>query len=460
MPVNEFEKQVQKIMSELKLRPSAPSWDNIESELRKKRERRRLVIIWFVTLFLFLAGGLWLIVGTDHSKSTAKNDSGNSSISIEPTEKNNSERNKKAREENSSNKKTARTDQSSFDQSSKNKPVIISKQSQITKKKNHGNNKYQIRGNQKPIQQPGIERRNNTESARNPTIINSLPLLAETKNTGEPIETISAQPELKIATEKIDSPVVNNQTTIEKTVDSTNKKKKPGKWQKVINVEIGWSNYTDGFLGGPKSLNYSASPMSNPGSPASGGIHTPNPIDKSLSFALGFGFRKALGKRTNLTVGLQYHYYSTHIATGNNVKKDTTISYAGEPVKISDYYQNGNQNKYTNHFHVLELPVLLDFRLFKNIPVDLGVGISYGRLLNTNALVFDYQKNIYYSHPGNYVKNYINMFSSLQYTWLNKGKIKVQSGPAVLYNFVELQRASYYGTPHMVSFGIGTNIKF
>src|SRR5258705_13211514 len=68
MPVNEFEKQVQDIMEDLKLPPSPPVWENIEEQIRKKKDRRR-IIFWILFFFLILSGGLWLTIGRNDNRS-------------------------------------------------------------------------------------------------------------------------------------------------------------------------------------------------------------------------------------------------------------------------------------------------------------------------------------------------------------------------------------------------------
>ena len=55
---NEFEKQVQQKMEELKLVPSDPVWEKVEMRIRKKKDRRR-VIFWF-PLFALVGAGLWI----------------------------------------------------------------------------------------------------------------------------------------------------------------------------------------------------------------------------------------------------------------------------------------------------------------------------------------------------------------------------------------------------------------
>ena len=83
MQEQNFEKQVQQKMEELNLTPSTPVWQRVEQEIRKKKDRRRLVL--WVFLFLFLVGGTatWMIMDQPFANSTASAplDNGNENTS-------------------------------------------------------------------------------------------------------------------------------------------------------------------------------------------------------------------------------------------------------------------------------------------------------------------------------------------------------------------------------------------
>ena len=54
---NDFEKQVRGKMDELHFQPTEPVWSRIEVQIRRKKDRRRL--LWLPVLFVLLAGGGW-----------------------------------------------------------------------------------------------------------------------------------------------------------------------------------------------------------------------------------------------------------------------------------------------------------------------------------------------------------------------------------------------------------------
>ena len=67
---NDFEKHVRQKMDELDFVPGAPVWAKIEEQIRRKRDKRR--VIFWLPVFLMLVSGsaLWLIQqGSDEKNS-------------------------------------------------------------------------------------------------------------------------------------------------------------------------------------------------------------------------------------------------------------------------------------------------------------------------------------------------------------------------------------------------------
>ena len=71
MQENEFEKQVQQKMEELKLVPSAAVWQKIEPQIKKEKRRRWILIL--IPLLIALSYGGYEFLNTDKSASTAQN---------------------------------------------------------------------------------------------------------------------------------------------------------------------------------------------------------------------------------------------------------------------------------------------------------------------------------------------------------------------------------------------------
>ncbi|MEO6843615.1 MAG: hypothetical protein ABI184_00505, partial [Ginsengibacter sp.] len=64
MEQNNFEKNVQQKLEELKIPPSDAVWDNVEKKIGKKKRDRRLIFILFFLILFLLSGGYWLFHST------------------------------------------------------------------------------------------------------------------------------------------------------------------------------------------------------------------------------------------------------------------------------------------------------------------------------------------------------------------------------------------------------------
>jgi len=469
MPANEFEKQVQVIMEDLKLPPSPPVWENIEEQIRKKKDRRR-IIFWFLFLFFILAGSLWLTIGTNNNGTNSQKakleqkDAGNPAATTDLSQKNQNIIGDKQKESISPNtngqddkkttiaKKLIEKQQPENDLATKRSATKRIKKEElpvsVIRKQNET---FEIK-QQKEQEKSSIV--STPKDDKQPGIVNDLPVKTEAQIIDEMKPTTGISQIIDSAAETKQSLGQTNPT------EQKNKKPKNNKWEKQITAEIGWSDYGYGFfgVGGDKSYGPATSVSSPP--PFSNPVYAPQQVTRGPAAAFGFEWARPVSKRFEISFGLQYHYFSTRTKTGAVVEKDSTINYQADVISISKYYKNGNQSDYTNRFHVVEIPVSVQFRLFKNLPVDLGLGASYGHLLKTNALSFNNQANIYYHNKKDYLSNHINIFSSLQYEWLHKTKFSIRSGPIFYYSTSALQRSNSFGSPHLFSVGLKTSVKF
>lgn len=470
MPANEFEKQVKVIMEDLKLSPSPPVWENIEEQIKKKKDRKR-VIFWFLFLFLILAGGLWFTIG--------KNDAGIDSQKAKLEQQNPaspgttpdvSQKNKNVLVDKKNENTTA------IITSSENKKTTVTK-SFIDKKHFSDASKPQKSvTNPIRIKQPDIAIAKDQDQSfkSQPAAEQQISPAISSPKTDERTEIqnvqqlktesqmISATKPNEDSKEKIDSTADTKQPGIETSNlnEQKNKKSKNNKWQKGITADIGWSNYNHGLFHNSAADRYSFSNVQSSGgiSPV---VYAPQQNKKGIAFTIGGNIQRSMGKRIKISVGLEYHYYSAQTRIGTAVKKDTMIKNTnGQPTSVSRFYTYGNQSDYTNAFHIVEVPLTFEYRPFNNIPISLSVGISYGHMLHTSALTYSRYSNLYYNDQSNYVKNYISIFSSVQYSWLRKNKLEIRSGPIYRYAANDLQHAPAYGTPHLFFVGLRTNVIF
>lgn len=497
---NDFEKQVQQKMEELKLTPSAPVWVNVEKQIRKKREKRRF-IFFILPVGLLIGAGIWWMLSENNLQ---KDRSGSSNHTISTAKKQNipvTENELKTIESKIDEKQAATTPP-------QHAVTRLGNQVTITETKNKLIQQSKIVSSKKTSSVSSTRIQSKPYSSKTKTIILKAPetttgqvdvvatdnKIGETKKNNVVFHNVQVYtndsmvkndtiivtgnlPAINIAKNEnkiVDSVVIKDSAKKEpskpeiKIADSAAKKKVAkvnNKWERTYTLQAGISSYNEGVFSGQKSL--LASPILNSGGGAmgSGGgqrfpMYDSAGKNNGFSFAVGSGLKRKLGEKFEFSASLQYHFFSVKGWVGNRRTQDTAVLYQGNRVAVSDFYTNGNSNNYTTKYGVLELPVRIGYQPFKRIPLQLSAGTSYGRLLHSNELTFDNSRNIYYRNKENRVKNFFNLFTSLQYRVFAKTKMKVTTGPLVQYSLSKTQRENQYTRPYLFFAGIKTDINF
>src|SRR5215470_8039319 len=73
MAANEFEKDVRRIMDDLKLHPSEEVWRKVEERIREKKRKRRVIFFLFSLVGLAIVGSLLYVFS--HMQNSNPNDS-------------------------------------------------------------------------------------------------------------------------------------------------------------------------------------------------------------------------------------------------------------------------------------------------------------------------------------------------------------------------------------------------
>lgn len=460
----DFEKRVQAEMDAFNLTPSAPVWEKIEQEIRP-RKKRRLVAFWFLLLAVLLAGGWWMMASQREDKSV--------SVQSKPLAQN-------------SRKETPATPANK--EVEKSAPL-----SPVTTKPDGGSNRQQnfvtkavqpvptnlsaFAKKQPPVvmpQQQAEERAEtavslSTESNQLPAAYNQLPVAESSQSIQAEVpaatkENDSAATPDSLPPVKLQDEEIKPSTTAKDSILAKPKIARAGKdWQRTVLLQTGWSSYASGSL---IDGQLAADLNSSPGSSSSGGNYTgngpsrPQPVSKGFAFSAGLGFTKSLSDRVQLSLGLQYDFFSTQQKLGQFKTTDSLVSFDKSLTTANGYYTNTAHTDYTNRFHVLSLPVALRYQLFPSFPLYLSVGAAYGRLLQSNALTFSYTSNLYYRNSANLNRNYLPVFSSLQYRLVKAKAFALEAGPSVQYNLLKLQKENIGKTPHLFFAGLKTTLNF
>lgn len=457
---NEFEKQVQQKMEELKLVPSEPVWQKVEMQIRKKKDRKRL-IFWIPLLALLLAGGLW--IGIDQYSNNISYDKNNSEKThhqipkensfVQPEQPATDQTIKKPQEQNLGTTlplRPAKTTSSTIT----NESIRLSTTSAFQNSKQRG--KF-LKENSFPEQQEKSSAKNNETVLTETQTKTREPVLQQdqvNKQTDQKQNFSDSNLTTVSSGQKNDSLAGNEKVTLK--VDSIKsdsikqlhvKKYVVSKWKLAFAVSGGISgsgrlNVFNGFLGETKSMIYYSAPPNIGSGPGNGIYYPPSEVKKNFSFAVQAGVEKQLNKRTAFSTGLRYNYYSNSMLVGNPVFASALFgSYSGAQYFSNNNYSNASLQSYRNQYHFLSLPLAFDWQLLKEHPLNLSTGLSLQYLLQTNGLIFDYNKQTYFHNKNAF--NRLQLFSGLglNYSFPVK-KSSIAVGPQLQYGISRLEKGN------------------
>lgn len=172
---------------------------------------------------------------------------------------------------------------------------------------------------------------------------------------------------------------------------------------------------------------------------------------------MGFAARKALSRRVDLTIGLQYQYFSNNIAVGRLQNRDSVVR---QGTVVNQFYANNGTDLtgYTNRYHFIGLPVSIRWQMLKKRPLYVEGGLMIQRLLSTNALLYDDQSNIYYRDNSLLNRTQVAASLGFQYRLLQTSTISLLAGPQVHYHISRTFQAG--AGRHLFSGGIGVQVQF
>jgi hypothetical protein len=484
---NEFEKQVQQMMGELKLVPSEPVWQKVELQIRKKKDRRR-AIFWMIFLALLLGGGLWIGVSEYSNKTSYKKDTiiekqsqkdVDNNLPVKTTAKTIDQKTQGHTTTIKTNNRTENKKTTAEEPKAKKDDIVLSTGSGVQKnlsKKINNSTPAIIKTRNSILVKPSevkVSKASNTEVIVNQSSVEKVlkeaaPNLAiqsradtaneifqkkkiETPNSI--IDSVAQGPDSsKSEAQKQDTASVKK-ASIKKYVAS--------KWKLNLVATAGSSNNSDASLfeglfgGGEKSL---AAPNYSGGGSQSGGLplyYGPSDIKEGFSFAFGAVAKKQLAKKAFFSAGLRYNYYSNTIQVGNRINQNRMLM----DFSVSQYYSNTGTTlqPYHNRYHFVSIPVAMDWQLLKKAPLNFYTGLSLQYLVKTNGLVFDNttQSYFYSKHAFNRVQLFFE--PALTYSVSIKQNV-LTFGPQLQYALTRLEKNN--STYHLTSYGLKAQLQF
>jgi hypothetical protein len=437
---NNFEKQVREKMDQLGFDPSDTVWASVDKEINKEKKRRRPLFWLLFFPGLLLTGGTFYFIATKNNPNTRATIQKQGEINKKRSDQSLSkagipgEVNKK--EDEDIKKSLSRSSQIAKTElkrahANKSKPLMPGKEkipSQVAAD-------IDKRRGDKPLQNPIAESSDDIviDNYSNKTIKTESGNMDKSGLDSSAGKNINALSENKSS--KPDS------VASSKSVKAKNEKPKSQHWKIGFTGGAGISNINQSLF---KSVNANDpyynlnTPAYTPNAPStnnsSGGStnYVSSEISPGFSFTAGAFVSRNLSTRISISAGIDYHYYSVG-------KKLDSVSSA------NSYYPNLNSQGSANQYHLIELPLSVNFQLNKSqqMPFIWELGLSPGYMVSSNA----FQKTQFYN------KIQLNGTTALMFGFpLHNNELQV--GPLLQYGLTGLLKSGAANPGHLFYGGL------
>lgn len=493
MEQNNFEKNVQQKLDELKIPPSDAVWENVEKRIGKKHKDRKVIFILIFLLLFILSAGYWLF---NSGKNSQRNQPVSNLIKSDSKQTNNYDSSLSKSVISSANNSEKRdletvTAKKSKTEASQQSPIYKgdSGQNRITKKHRRLVKEDAFKSKEKALNSSENKSVNSngtllngrqTNNEENEIVLNNSnnlsvkkPNASEIENGNENIDsTNNIQNKIsndsllnQLKSKKISKEIVAKDDS---SLKKHSEKKQKNRWAFGLSFSGGASLIGESLLGinNRNSTYFQSSPITsgsggigNGGTPSS---YAPSAIENSFAFIGGAFMEKTISAKGKISLGISYRYFSLINKVGNRV--DTSITFPSQNFSSSGglYNSINNANTYRNNFHYLEIPVLLNLQLGKSktLPVFWDAGINISQLISSNALQFTSNPGLYYNDNSLFNKTQIGLQTGFSAILFSNTKNPVSIGPYFIYNTSKLANEGLYGGKHFSFIGIKTEILF
>jgi len=449
MEQNNFEKDIQQKMGELKIAPSDSAWPNIEKNISKKNKKRRAIFIIIIVLLFLSFGGFWFI--NSKSNNQQKNDAiaGIVKKGSKPTNNPDSFLKQKIID-NVISSKAGTSKIIAGNSKIKSNP---SKKNTISSKKltvNYSRNKST---SSKPtkIEESYFDAVNKSSSSVKQDIIAEKYFKKETENLPKEIKNDSLKDEHKLQKIKTENAPANDSL-----IKKNQKKNENHPWNFGVTFTGGATTINKNSL--EKNYLYTYQNITSGGVP----VYYPHPseIKNSASFNVGIFLEKNISGKNKISFGISYLYFAfvnkvgaTIVPSGINLSLNASGNF---------YSADSSLSSYRNQFHFLEIPITINFRINKSnrVPLFWNAGINISELISSNALQFQSNPGIYYKGNSLLNKTQFGFHTGFSVMLLAKEKIPLTIGPDFYYSPANIAYKGLYNNMHFSYIGIQANIFF
>jgi hypothetical protein len=266
------------------------------------------------------------------------------------------------------------------------------------------------------------------------------------------------QDENKIIDQKVNETIITDsaittESKADEAIAATKKKQPASKIKWGIDLSAGKSaNRNDAFTIFDMNKSMAMDYLNSPGNVNSGGGPvnyriSPSDIKAGPAFRAGLLGEINISKRSSISSGLQYVYFSNKIQVG--YYSDTTVTVNNsfsQYSRVNAVYRGTHQEEYINRYHFIQIPLQYQLQLNKGLklPILWNIGASAGYLFATNGLVYDTTAGgIYYRDNAAFNKFQFNLNTGFSFRFGNKSNPQWSLGPELSLGMNKLMKDEY-----------------
>jgi hypothetical protein len=464
MPENDFEKQVQQKMEDLRLSPSGSVWLEVDRRIRKEKKRR--IIFWLLFLALLTGGGIitgiWL--NKEYTAVTVADDKRDV---------------QNFKQENKINKNSVGTDLP-FDDSKKRENSLGNENTNTNELKRSA-----LAGNTKqPISSVKVTRRT-TKEKNTVSPLHDLNNPVENKKTEHPdknqkdilnstrdnvvqpvqqtdsISNTRALPKNPLLGDTSKATIVDSQkgeAAVKMSRETISKK-----WRWGVLAQVGRSHTVKGFQVFSTNV---YTELANAPSQTAGGNFSMSPVRKGISYGIGIYARRSLSERVLTNITMDYNFFSTRREVGP--WKDTVFM-SDDPFSrgllLNGYYNStatyalSDQNQtYTNKYHLIGLTGEISWLVLRSKRFQLywDNSMSYRWVSSSNMVHYDRRIPGYYKDGGRVNRNQVFISTGLSVPISKRTTIS----PFAEYGLIRVNKGLDTLGTHFSNFGIRLRVLF
>ncbi|MGZ8541205.1 MAG: outer membrane beta-barrel protein [Chitinophagaceae bacterium] len=499
MQENKFENRVQRQMEEFRIRPSGAVWERVEEELHKKKKRR-------IVFYIFLMAGISLLGYSGYFLfNNAKPNLVHQNTSL-PANNNAVKNNEavpgtgnsrgKAQQHEKTNQLPFEDDKITLkgrisstqikdivldDKTNSEKKLINKKQERTAVNRTPGKDPRGEKANEDNLKNVDVAVTANSVQTREKLSLQKDPVTPSINKADISQPNIAGNllvydrqlpvtgKDILVKKDSINEDIADIKE--EKTLVKTNAKKQVPSINWGVEFSAGISSNRENafaFDGGQKSLaaaDILSPPLNNTGGGLSPAIvYRPSSIQSSPAFRAGLVAEMKISKKSSVSSGLRYAYFSNSIKVG--AYKDTIVAFSNaysQAVRVDAIYRGYHEEEYTNRFHFIQLPLQYQLQLNKGVklPITWNIGGSAGYLISTNGLVYDTTASgIYYHDDAAFNKFHWSLNTGLSFRFGSKNKIQWSLGPELSLGMNKLTKDDYTRKQYLLYGGLTGRVIF